>query len=624
MSVVTLDLETTSLDWINGRINLLGYRIDGGEITQYEPTGIDEKLSILLSNEESILRGHNIKFDAHFLRQMGYVLRCRYEDTRVMAYHQWPDEENHDLKGLVQRKLGRTPTELGDIVFEPLKKERYHLDSAYSDFYYKMDMGWVRKDLLKEYHLEDITNVDDLRAIMAPSDWFTDIEMPLTKMIYEMEAFGCPLDLEHLGRLKDELSANQITLFAELGGSETFNPGSTPQVAKRLEDLGYILSDITTKTAKGAWQINAPLLKKLAHKGDKFAETLLKYKRNNKLLSTYVDPFIEKSRLDKRLHGSFNQAGSEDAEGDGTRGTKTGRLSSTDPNLQNIPSRTKEGKEIRKAFIAPEEEFEFDSDLKQIEPRLIGHYSQSPKLIYAYNNNLDTHGLFACDIFNRNSVTELTAMERFIGKTSWLATVYGCSFRKLLQICTNFSEGPLDIDTRRFDHLWGWLPLNERAKLIKKYGKESESLYPKWMFFKEVQDNFKRKNPEIMSWRDGHIQRTKRLGYVITIGGRIIKINGLDSTDFKIRFKAEREAVNFLVQGSAADIMKMIMVQFQIKMVDTGKARCFAVIHDELLGSLRNKEGLAGVKDVMENTIKLRNIPIESDSKIITNWGDKG
>jgi DNA polymerase-1 len=625
MAEIVLDLETTGLDWTKDKIILLGYKLLGRDkqLVQFDGPELDSDLGTVLAMGDSTLIGHNIKFDAHFLRRAGYDIRCKLLDTRVLAYTEWPELESHGLKELVQAKLGRVPTKLEDIEFKPLKREQGHF-SAYTDFYYEMGEGkYVRKDLLREYHADDINNCESVYNLLTPSDWFTEVEMPLTRMIYEMEAYGCPLDLKHLEKIKEEFERKMGVLRLKLGASEEFNPASNDQVSAKLQELGHNLEEIAEKTKTGKYSVNADLLKKLSHKGDAFCAALLEYRRFAKLTSTYVDPFIQGAKFDGRLHGSFNQAGSEDVYGDSARGTRTGRLSSSDPNLQNVSARTKEGKEVRKAFIAPEGEFMFDADLKQIEPRLVGHYSQSPKLINAYNNGLDTHGMFASDIFSK-PVNSLSAIERFIGKTSWLATVYGCSFKKLLLICERYSEGPLalPLEARHYS-AWGWLPIKRRDNLIRKYGKEAEALYPSWMFFKEVQDNFKKANPEIMGWRDAHIERTRRLGYVVTLGGRIIRISGLDSSDEMQRLFAERATVNYQIQPSAADVMKLIMLQYQDKYVSTGKGRCFAVVHDEILGSLRNKEDGPGVKALMENTVKLRNVPIEADFKFVNNWSDK-
>lgn len=620
-NVITLDTETTGLDWQNDRILLLGYVLNGSKEIKYAQ-GDSPEITELLADPSNILRGHNIKFDALVLANAGYAINCQLEDTRVMAYHCWPDEPSHSLKALVRTKLGGSPTELSDLLFKPLKKDLQYLDL--DEFYQFSDGKIARKDLLTEYHKEDILNVDRLREKMTPTDWFNEIERPLTKLLFQVEKFGCPLDKRYLNLLQYELELRTNALLEKLRGSEElFNPGSTKQVAERLEALGYSLKEICEKTEKGSYQVDKALLKSLAWKGDTFAKDLLEYRKIAKILGTYIAPFTKGLEMDGRLHGSFNQAGSEDRYGEGGRGTQTGRLSSSDPNLQNIPSRTEEGKKVRKAFIASEGTFMFDSDLKQIEPRLVGHYSQSPKLIHAYRNKLDTHGIFGADIFGK-AVGELTPTERFIGKTSWLATVYGCSYKKLLYICENFSENPLTLDVKEFYPQWESLSSKEVLRMgLRPKNQEDREIYAKWMFFKRVQDTFKRKNPEIMGWRDAHIRRTARLGYVVTIGGRRLEIRGLDSDNLRERLDAERKAVNYLIQGSAADIMKMILIEFKTKLVDTGLGKVYATVHDEVLGEIKDKKDIELVKNIMEATFTLRNIPIEADTNIVNNWGEK-
>jgi DNA polymerase-1 len=631
MTVITLDLETTSLDPHSGSILLEGYRENGGEVTQRTWDGtIDKKLHSLLKVPENVLRGANIKFDALFLARNGYTINCQLEDTRVLAYLNWPEATSHSLKALVRERLHFEPTELSDIQFKPTKKDLEYLDK--SEYFLFADGKYCRRDLLIEYHRADIINVDRLHSILRITDWFKEVEMPLTRMLFEMELYGCPLDtkqLDDLQRVYIESAANLLDRLIESvmsvgfvnDNEEAFNPNSSDQIQEVLKKRGYKLEEICDKTAKGAWCTDKALLKTLSHKGDEFCKILLEYRRYSKILSTYVEPFILGAKRDGRLHGSINQAGSEDLYGDGAKGTNTGRLSSSNPNLQNIPSRTKEGKEVRKAFIASPGAFLFDSDLSQIEPRLVAHYSQAPKLIHAYANNIDTHGLFANDIFGK--VCGKDSIERFIGKSSWLATVYGCSYKKLLYICEGFSDNVLELDTEQYADCFHRLKDKEQKKIKSDLGKDYLKIYEQWMFFKNVQDVFTAKNPEIFDWRQNHIDRTRRLGYVITIGGRRIDIQGLDSKDWGIRFSAERRAVNFLIQGSAADVIKSIMIRTQNEIVRPKKGRIFSVVHDELLGELFDPNDFALVKDVMENTCKLRNVGIKADGKLISNWSQK-
>lgn len=631
-TTVTLDVETSGLDWRTCKLYLNGYTLNRSkEVTYVETDKADPVLYALLADESTVLSGHNVKFDALVLSMHGYRVLCRLEDTRIMAYLNWPTLDSHGLKSLVRTKLGRYVQDLDDLMFTPLKKEVAHL-TDYERHYWQVDEYWVRRDLLKEYHKEDVLNVDRLRARLVVTDWFRDVEMPLTRMLFEMELYGCPLDKQTLVDLKRNYSATAEGLLERLRESvrlvgfippdkEAFNPNSHDQVREVLRLRKYKLEDICEKTKSGDWSVDKPLLKSLMWKGDEFCKILLEYRRYSKILSTYVGPFLKGVEDDGKLHGSINQAGSEDLYGDGAKGTNTGRLSSSNPNLQNIPSRTKEGKEVRKAFIASDRLHMFDSDLSQIEPRLVAHYSQAPKLIHAYANDLDTHGLFANDIFGKECGKD--SVERFIGKSSWLATVYGCSYKKLLYICEGFSDNPLTMDTEAYADCFYRLKEKEQAKVIRDCGKDYKKIYEQWMFFKNVQDVFTAKNPEIFNWRQNHIDRTRRLGYVITIGGRKIAIENLDSRDWGKRFAAERQAVNYQIQGSAADVMKLIMVRFDKEFVKAGLGHVFSTVHDEVLGDLWNKESIKVVKDIMENTVFLRNVKIKSDTKLVGSWGDK-
>lgn len=656
--IVTLDLETEGLDWQKDKILLNGYRLNRkGPVILVDPEKVNEELNSYLANPSVTLSGHNIKFDALFLAQNGYTINCQLECTKVLAYLCWPTEESHGLKHLVRSKLGRQPTELSDLLFKPLKRELIHLE-RHQDEYFIIGGRWGRKDLITQYHAEDVLNVDRIRSMMAATKWFYDVEKPLTKLLFDVELHGCPLDKAHLNLLQLEYQAICDSLLKTLG--EGFNPNSPAQVAKMLTETGHDLSKISKKTESGNYSIDKQVLKKLAWNGSEIAKTLLDYRRVSKLLGTYIGPFLECSTRDGRVHGSFNQTG-----------TDTGRLSSSDPNLQNIPARTKQGKQVRKAFIASEG-IPFDSDLKQIEPRLVGHESQSPKLIKAYADGRDTHMMFAEDIFGgqsnviasgsvdsrdlgkgnvneqrehpssasssgrqpdtgsggRSTHPAITPTERFIGKTSWLATVYGCSPKKLLLICETFSDDPLTLDIEKFLKDFYGLPKkakwgNSQEKMELEYGNKAQEIFAKWQFFRNVQDKFIKANPEIWGWRNEHIERTKKLGYIKTLGGRIIRIPGLNSSNKWDVIEAERMCVNYQIQGSAADVMKMILIEFGRQIQAKGNGRILATVHDEIWGQIRDASYLAQVKDVMENTVKLNNVRIEADSKMCANWGEK-
>ncbi len=649
--IITLDLETTGTDWQNDRILLNGYRLDrSGDVIHAETNGVDGRLESLLSDPSNVLCGHNIKFDALFLSRRGYNVACALEDTRVMAYVCWPEEESHGLKELSYKKLGKHPTDLSDILFKPLKADRtYFTTFSYLDYYLSIGDKLVRKDYLEAYHKEDILNVDRLRALMVPPKWYWNVEYPLTRILFEAELYGCPLDTTHLGFLKVEFEGKLKEAKEALGASDEFNPGSQQQVAKKLQEQGINLEEHFGKTKKGNISIDKLGLKHLAWKGNTFAKMLLEYRRYSKLLNTYIDPFIEGGRKDGRIHGSINQAGSEDIFGDGSEGTNTGRLSSSNPNLQNIPARTKEGKKVRKAFIACEEyPYLANSDLEQIEPRIVGHFSQSSVLIKAYNNNIDTHSMMSSLIFGRKieeydkkiiANNPQLYTERFIGKTSWLATAYRCSPRKLLWICEINSDSPLQLDLKPYINAFKDYKKSHSFKypcfpgypncqdcLRKELRKNAEETCAKWAFFENVQDKFKKANPEIMDWCDEQINKAKILGYVSTIGGRRIPLPDiqLDPTvkgNKSLIKKAERKAINTPVQGSCADALKLTIVRLQRELGNNGKV--IVNVHDEVLTLLKSKELVDVVKNCMETTISLNNIPVKSSTKLVKDWSEK-
>lgn len=615
---IDLDLETTGTDWKNDEIILNGYRVDFGDI-RYAPCGsIDPYLFDLLSDSRNELWGHSIRFDALFLTKAGYKINCDLVDTKVMAYCTWPELLDHGLKSLCDIKLGNRYLEtLNDICFKPLKDDQMYLED-YQECYYKLMGKWGRKDKIHFYHREDVYNIERLTNAMTPPQWFFDVEVPLTKILFQMELLGIQLDLPKLEGIKNDIRNGLETLRIKLG--QDFNPDSKDQLIERLKGLGIDLNKNTERTPGGDYKIDKVWLRRQAWKGSEFCKDILEHRALNKVLNTYAEPFSQVE--DGRLRGSINQAGAQASEGEGT-GTKTGRLTSSNPNLQNIPSRTKLGKTIRECFIPSQGYNLYDSDLPQIEPRLIGHYSQSRKLIDAYTLGLDTHGLFAADVFGPS----FTPTQRFIGKSGWLATAYGCSPQKLLFICENYSDVPLDIDFKRYEGRFNLLPKVSKygwnqKKLRDLYWDEAEVIYSKWEFFREFQEKFIAANPEIWGWRSAAIARARGTGYVRTIGGRVIKIEGLDSKNNWNRSSAERKAINYLIQGSAADIFKQLTLGFN-GLLQEKDGRFLAFIHDEWLLESNKDIYKEEWQAVVDRTVQLRNIPLPLEISKIDNWAGK-
>jgi len=478
---ITLDLETSNLDPFVDRIYLVVYRYSGESCAPrcvtLEQFKLDKTALELLASPATVLRGHNVKFDALFLANNGVEINCRLDDTRVHAYLNWPTEPL-GLKSLVETRLRIPVTRLDDFGVTPKKA---HLEAfRASEVYFEVDGTFFAKTKMRKYAIADVVNCDAIKAKMVTTQWWRDVEMPLTNILFNMERRGLALDCVKLEALNADYTRKVDLLRAYFG---ELNPGSSKQLASRLTEDGLDLKKLAKKTEKGAPKLDKLFFKNLAWTGNDFAKNVLQYRKVSKLLGTYVQPFLEEAKKGGRIHGSINQAGAEDFWGAGKGGTSTGRLTSSNPNLQNIPARTPEGKAIRSCFVASRGFKLFDADLKQIEPRLVAHYSQAPKLLRAYAEGLDTHGMFASDIF-KTPVDKLTKTERFIGKTSWLATVYGCSYKKLLQICETYSEEPLELNLDPYHMEWEKLHEVDKKKIRKYEPLCDEVLYAKWMFFK--------------------------------------------------------------------------------------------------------------------------------------------
>lgn len=577
--VLTIDTETTGLDWVKETIYLVGYRIDRGVVKQFEPKkdGWPEEFVSLLADSKVTKRYHNGKFDVLMLKAAGLKVNGLIDDTQILAYLDNPFRPV-GLKALVEGVLQKPVTRMDDFGFKPLKKDL----KAFADVgfdtdahYFKDSEGqWYRKDLMYEYNRDDVLNCDSLRNCFLEGDWYKNVEQQITEQLVGAEAHGIRIDRTLLEALHRELEGQLEVLGGQLGG---INPRSPKQVATLL---GLPAGSPTDKI----------VLKHLAWGGNEKAKQILEYRRLSKLYTTYTTPIL--ARLDDNgyLHGSFNQAGREKGDGEDTEGTRTGRLSSSDPNLQNIPARTELGKRVRQSFVPSPGKRMADSDLKQIEPRTVAHYTQNPFLLKAYKEKLDTHALMGAVIFEKQP-DQLTKMERFIGKTCWLADFYGCYAEKLKYICEINSDDPIPYDVA---------------------------------YFEDIRKRLRKNNPQLYDWREQHIARVKATGFIQTIGGRIINIPNLHSRKYGERMEAERRAVNYIIQGSAADIMKLIMVKFYRELPEF---QLLAVVHDEVLGEFPETYDVDSmlwhINRIMTKTVKLNNVPIECDTFLCKSWADK-
>ena len=644
---VTVDLETTGLDPWKDKIILISYRVGGfGPVVciDYQAKDRNEEdlraLRELLSESSNTIRGSNIKFDILFLRVNGFDIRTKPDDTRLLAYSNNPSE-SLGLKELALSKCGISAEKLiKDGGVEPKKKHIPYFEA--SPKYVKSAKKFFLKSRFIAYNKKDVELTDRVRGALPASEWYNQVEIPVLELLIETELRGAQIDRDYLERLGYEQEIEIISLQSDLrdylkdkgiqilnskGKEVPFNPGSTQQIAQAFTKLGYDLDRWTKKTPTGNPSCDGLFLKRAAWKGDPFAAKMCRIKKLLTLHSTFVIGLLDKLDVNNRLHGAFNQCGGADEDDD--EGTATGRLTSSGPNLQNIPARSKEGKKIRQAFIPTPGYVMFDADLKQIEPRVVGHYSQCPKLIRNYQEGVDTHRSFASSMYERG-VETITADERFIGKVGALADIYGCFYKKLLYIVEKNSDEKPILAIEPYLSAFDSLSPKQRARLIATSPSEEDARekQAQWMYFKAVQERFERAEWGIFSWRRALIEQTRKTGYIITFGGRKIKIEGLHAKDEYERAKAERKCVNYKIQGSStADIVKLVLVRYYNEIVKPGLGHLIAVVHDEILGEFRadldRDKMLALVKDIMCNTVKLKNIPLDTDAHIIANWAEK-
>ncbi len=400
---------------------------------------------------------------------------------------------------------------------------------------------------------------------------FTTLELPLVPVLEAMERHGIRLDLGALrelsGRLAASLAELEREIHAEAGGP--FNINSPQQLAEVLfERRGLPVLRRTAKTR--APSTDADVLVELAAKGHRLPALLLEYREQTKLKSTYVDALPKQVGADGRVHTRFNQAVAA-----------TGRLSSSDPNLQNIPVRTEMGREVRRAFVADPGQVLLAADYSQIELRVLAHLSQDPALEQAFARGEDIHRTTAALVFG--VAPELVGPEqRRAAKTINFGLIYGMGAYALAR--------ELGVSNA------------EAAKFIDAY-------------FSRL--------PKVREWLDATKEQARATGKVTTLFGRVRWIAGLDAANSQVRGNAERQAINAPVQGTAADLMKLAMIRLHRELESGGlPARLLLQVHDELVLEVADEavaEAAALARGVMEGAAQLR-VPLKVDTGTGASW----
>ena len=565
------DTETDGIDPLTAGLVGMSFAVKENE-AWYVPVPADKEeatkvvahFSPALQNRKSQKIGQNIKFDIIVLRKYGVRVAGPLFDTMIAHYLLNP-ELRHGMDYLAETYLKYKPVPISQLIGPKGKNQ--------------LCMRDVPLAQIAEYAAEDADVTLKLKNFFAPElkkagieSLFFDIEMPLIYVLVEMEVTGVKLDTVALKQSSEELTAALNNLekeIYELAGVK-FNINSSKQVGEVLFEHLKI-EEKAKKTKTGSYSTSEDILEKMRSKHPVVGK-LLEYRGLKKLLSTYIDALPELINPETgKIHTSFNQTV-----------TATGRLSSTNPNLQNIPIRDELGREIRKAFIPDNEDCTFFSaDYSQIELRIMAHLSQDEHMIEAFRSGADIHSATAAKIYGI-PVEEVTGDMRHKAKTANFGIIYGISIFGLAERLN--------------------IPRAESKELIEGY-------------FKSY--------PGIRDYMDESIRIAKEKGYVETIFKRKRYLPDINSHNAIVRGYAERNAINAPIQGSAADIIKVAMVRIYNRFEEEGlKSKMILQVHDELNFNVCQDEQEKVrqiVLEEMENAIQLQ-VPLIADCGEGKNW----
>ena len=569
--IVAFDTETEGLNALETNIVGISFSWRKG-IGYYLPIknnkSVYEKsfeiLKPFFESTKIIKVGHNIKFDIQVLLKYNVKVSSPIYDTMVAHYLINPDMR-HNLDTLSESYLNYSPISIESLIGKKGKNQ--------------ISMRDVSIDKIKNYASEDADITLRLKGIFdkeievnSLSKIFYDIEIPMINVLSEMEAEGIKIDTSYLKKLdkefEDDLEKLKKEIFKKCG--EEFNLNSPKQLGEILFDKLKLVSK-PKKTKTGQYSTSEEVLSSLAN-DHRIIENILEWRSLDKLQNTYVRSLPnEVSNLTKRVHSSFNQTV-----------TTTGRLSSNNPNLQNIPIRTANGQKIRKAFIPRNNDYIImAADYSQIELRVIASISNEENMIDAFVNNQDIHTITASKIYNVDP-ENVSREQRGNAKTVNFGIIYGVSAFGLSQ----------QTDLNR-----------------------SES--------KQMIDNYFLNYPGLKKYMSDQIDFARNNGYVETIMGRRRYLQNINSQNNMLRSGAERNAINAPIQGSAADIIKIAMININSEFKKQSfKSKMLLQVHDELVFDVHNSEKdriQDIVKTTMESAVKLK-VPLKIDLEFGKNW----
>ena len=575
---VSFDTETTSLDYMLAElvgISIalkpneafyipINHNYEGAE-KQLEQDFVLEALKPFLESDEIPKIGHNLKYDRHILQNAGIDLKGTLLDTMLFSYVNNSTITRHNLDAVSKRYLNINPTSYEDVAGKGAKQ------IPFSEVSIDVASDYASEDAdisLKLYeHIEPLVQKEAKLAKL-----YSEVEGPLIYTLGDIERNGVLIDSEKLSQQSKELEAKILKLESQVqkNAGEDFNLGSPKQLQEILyEKLGL---PVIKKTPKGQPSTSEAVLQELSIDFP-IVHDILSYRAISKLKSTYTDKLPKMINSSTgRVHTSYHQAV-----------TATGRLSSSDPNLQNIPIRSEEGRRIREAFIAPEGYKILAADYSQIELRIMAHLSKDQGLMDAFAKGQDIHQATAAEIFSIN-IDDVTPNQRRSAKAINFGLIYGMSafgLSKQLQITRAEAQNYIE-------------QYFERYQGVKNYMDETKS-------------------------------SAKQNGYVETVLGRRLYLADIESSNYQRRQYAERSAINAPMQGTAADLIKMAMTDLHSKIRNESlDAKIIMQVHDELVIEV-NENQLDELSDltvnIMADIFKL-DVDLKVDADIGNNWDE--
>jgi len=576
--VFAFDTETTSIDYMEAKLVGLSFCCEAGKAAyvpmahNYEGAPVQlamelvlSKIRPLLENPEKTIIGQNLKYDISVMARHGVSIKAKVIDTMLESYVLNSVASRHNMDDLALNYLGLSTVHFEDIAGKGAKQ---------------LTFNQIELDKAGHYAAEDADITFRLHQVLWPrlqaegrlASVYQDIEIPLVPILSDVERGGVLLDEEQLKLQSRELEKRLHELEQEAYGlaGEEFNLGSPKQLQQIFfEKLGL---PVIKKTPKGQPSTAEPVLQELALDYP-LPRVIMEYRGLSKLKSTYTDQLPKQiTQSTGRIHTSYHQAV-----------TATGRLSSSDPNLQNIPIRTQEGRRVRRAFIAPDGYKIMAADYSQIELRIMAHLSQDKGLIHAFKNGLDIHKATAAEVFG-GAVSDVSDDHRRSAKAINFGLIYGMSafgLSRQLNISRGAAQDYIDLYFNRY--------------------------------------------PGVKDYMDRTRALAAEQGYVETIFGRRLYLPEIRASNFQRRQAAERTAINAPMQGTAADIIKKAMITVHGWLASSNlDTRMTMQVHDELVLEVPEgnvQEVASGVEKLMSGAVELC-IPLVVEAGVGDNWDE--